>query len=60
VINQSLANSGTHDPLLHQRELTEHRYIDEVVNAHAKRSTLLHWQIEEPVGVTALAQLSEQ
>jgi arsenite-transporting ATPase len=60
VINQSLANSGTHDPLLHQRELTEHRYIDEVVNAHAKRSTLLHWQIEEPVGVTALAQLSQQ
>lgn len=60
VINQSLANSGTHDPLLHQRELTEHRYIDEVVNTHAKRSTLLHWQIEEPVGVTALAQLSQQ
>jgi arsenite-transporting ATPase len=60
VINQSLANSGTHDPLLHQRELTEHRYIDEVVNAHAKRSTLLHWQIEEPVGVSALAQLSQQ
>lgn len=60
VINQSLANSGTHDPLLHQRELTEHRYIDEVVNTHAKHCTLLHWQIEEPVGVTALAQLSEQ
>ena len=60
VINQSLANSGTHDPLLHQRELTEHRYIDEVVNTHAKRSTLLHWQIEEPVGMSALAQLSEQ
>lgn len=60
VINQSLANSGTHDPLLHQRELTEHRYIDEVVNTHSKRCTLLHWQIEEPVGVTALAQLSQQ
>jgi arsenite-transporting ATPase len=60
VINQSLANSGTHDPLLHQREQTEHRYIDDVVNTHAKRCTLLHWQIEEPVGVTALAQLSQQ
>ena len=60
VINQSLANSGTHDPLLHQREQTEHRYIDEVVNTHAKRCTLIHWQIEEPVGVTALAQLSQQ
>lgn len=60
VINQSLARCNTCDPLLQKREHSEHRYINEVVTQLATRSTLIPWQIDEPVGVSALSQLSQQ
>lgn len=58
VINQSLLNSGSCDPLLQCREASEHRYLREVVEKQAKRTAWLPWQPEEPVGPDALAKLA--
>ena len=58
VINQSLLQSGSCDPLLQCREHAEHRYIEEVVEKQAKRTTWLPWQAEEPIGPGALARLA--
>jgi len=58
VINQSLLNSGSCDPLLQCREASEHRYLREVVEKQAQRTAWLPWQPEEPVGPDALAHLA--
>jgi arsenite-transporting ATPase len=58
VINQSLLQSGSCDPLLQRREHAEHRYIQEVVEKQATRTAWLPWQAEEPVGPDALAHLA--
>ncbi|WP_395735022.1 arsenical pump-driving ATPase [Prosthecobacter sp.] len=58
VINQSLLQSHTCDPLLQSRARSEHRYIEEVVQKHAPRTAWLPWQPEEPVGPAALAKLA--
>ena len=58
VINQSLRESGSCDPLLRRREESEHRYLTEVVEKHARRTAWLPWQPEEPVGPAALARLA--
>jgi len=58
VINQSLLNSGSCDPLLQRREAAEHPYVSEVVERHAARTAWLPWQAEEPVGPEALARLA--
>ena len=58
VINQSLLQSGSTDPLLQQRETSEHRYIEEVTSTLATRTAWLPWQGEEPVGPTALGHLA--
>ena len=58
VINQSLLQSGSCDPLLQRREESEHRYLREVVEKHAIRTAWLPWQPEEPTGPDALARLA--
>lgn len=58
VINQSLLNSGSCDPLLQCREASEHRYLREVVEKQSKRTAWLPWQPEEPIGPEALARLA--
>jgi arsenite-transporting ATPase len=58
VINQSLLNSRSCDPLLKRREASEHRYLLEVVEKHARRTAWLPWQPEEPIGPDALASLA--
>ena len=57
VINQSLLNSGSSDPLLQRREEAEHRYLTEVAAEQARRTAWLPWQPEEPVGPEALTHL---
>jgi arsenite-transporting ATPase len=59
VINQSLLNSGSCDQLLQCREVSEHRYLREVVEKLARRTAWLPWQAEEPVGPDALARLGQ-
>lgn len=58
VVNQSLLNSGSCDPLLKSREASEHHYLKEIVEKQAKRTAWLPWQPEEPIGPEALAQLA--
>lgn len=58
IINQSLLQSGSCDPLLQRREESEHRYLREVVEKHSKRTVWLPWQSQEPTGPDALARLA--
>jgi arsenite-transporting ATPase len=57
VINQSFARSGTRDPLLMARGRREAPYIGEVVERLSKRTALVPWVAEEPVGLENLRQL---
>jgi arsenite-transporting ATPase len=57
VINQSFAQSGSMDPLLLARGRGEAPYIREVVEKFSKRTALVPWVSEEPVGPEKLRQL---
>lgn len=58
VINQSLLNSDSADPVLQRRERAEHRYIDEVCAQPDTCVVWMPWQAQEPIGVEALARLT--
>lgn len=58
VVNQSLLDCGSCDPVLRRREQAEHRYLDELANDHASRLAWLPWQSNEPTGADALARLA--
>ena len=57
VINQSFAKSGSRDPLLVARGADELPYIREVCDKFSKRTTIVPWVAEEPVGPEKLRQL---
>jgi arsenite-transporting ATPase len=57
VINQSLLASGTHDPLLCQRGSYEIPFIRRVVDSLGKKSALIPWLAEAPVGEHGLEQV---
>ena len=57
VINQSLAPLKVSDPLLLERQQFEHQYIREVVAKHAKRTALIPWQMDPPIGYSGLQKL---
>lgn len=57
VINQSLAASGTADPLLRQRGMYELPFIRRVADELAPRAALLPWLTEPPVGNAGLARI---
>ncbi|HET9538197.1 MAG TPA: arsenical pump-driving ATPase [Mesorhizobium sp.] len=58
VINKSLAASGTHDPLLRLRLVTELAQIARVRNGLAKRTYMIGWRYKPPIGVEELRNLS--
>ncbi len=60
VINQSFAESSSHDPLLQARGRNELPYIREVVEQHARQTALIPWAAKEPVGPEKLRQLFNQ
>ena len=57
VINQSLAVSGTTDPLLSQRGNFEQTYITEVTENLGRKTVLIPWLAQAPVGSVGLARL---
>jgi arsenite-transporting ATPase len=57
VINQSFAESDSHDPLLAARGRNEVQFIREVVETHSKRTAIVPWVTEEPAGPDRLQQL---
>lgn len=57
AINQSFAESRSRDPLLSARGRGEAQFIREVVGRHSRRTVLVPWVMEEPVGPERLQQL---
>jgi arsenite-transporting ATPase len=57
VINKSIAATGTTDPLLQARLAGEQRQTERIANGLAKRTFVLPWLPEPPVGVAALGAL---
>jgi arsenite-transporting ATPase len=57
VINQSFAQTGSRDPLLVARGADELPYIREVSGKFSKRTAIVPWVVEEPVGPEKLRQL---
>jgi arsenite-transporting ATPase len=57
VINQSFAQSSSRDPLLMARGADELPYIREVSDTFSKRTAIVPWVAEEPVGPEKLRQL---
>jgi arsenite-transporting ATPase len=57
VINQSFAESGSRDPLLVARGADELPYIREVAGKCSRRTALVPWVADEPVGPEKLQQL---
>ena len=58
IINNSLAATGTTDPLLVARAKAELEQIREVELKHAKRVMIVPWLVEEPVGPERLKRLA--
>ena len=59
VINNSVAATPVHSPLLRQRARNELREIDAVASRHATRYAVVPLLAEEPVGAIRLRQLAE-
>ena len=60
VINRSLLGSGTQEPLLVRRMASEKAQIERVRWNFARRTFLLPWQRNPPVGIPALKRLVSQ
>ena len=58
VINNSVAASNPHSPLLRKRAQNELHEINLVANTHSKRYAVLPLLEDEPVGVEKLLMLS--
>jgi arsenite-transporting ATPase len=58
VINKSLAVSGTDDPLLRSRLVTERTQVARIQNGLAKRAFMIGWRSKPPIGVGELQALS--
>ena len=57
VINQGFAESSSRDPLLIARGRGEVQFIREVAQEYSKRTVLVPWVIEDPIGPERLQQL---
>ena len=58
VINKSLAATGTAEPLLQARLAGEQRQAARIAGGLARRTFVLPWLAEAPVGVAALGALA--
>jgi arsenite-transporting ATPase len=56
IVNQTLAESGSGDPLLAARGRREWPHIREVAGQLARRMAMVPWVPEEPIGVDRLGQ----
>ena len=60
VINRSLLGSGTEEPLLVRRITSEKTQIERVRRNFARKTFILPWQSNPPVGIPALKRLVRQ
>ena len=59
VVNQSFAATATADPALVTRGRHERAYLDEVRTVLSRRTAVVAWQAEPPVGAAALLSLAQ-
>jgi arsenite-transporting ATPase len=57
VINQSLDALPVTDPVLRGRQAFEGKYVREVTNELAQRTSIVPWQVEPPIGLASLRRL---
>ena len=57
VINKSVLAAGTHDPLLAARLQAEQRQIQRVAQGLSRKTYLLPWRAQAPIGLGQLSQL---
>ncbi|MGB2882934.1 MAG: arsenical pump-driving ATPase [Rhodoferax sp.] len=57
AINKSILAAGTQDPLLRARLVGEARQMDRIADGLAKKTYVLPWLAQPPVGVEALTSL---
>jgi arsenite-transporting ATPase len=58
VINSSLAAAGSNDPCLEQRIASELEQIDLVRLRHARRTAIVPWMTEDPIGAARLLAMT--
>jgi arsenite-transporting ATPase len=58
VINRSLLGSGTSDPVLAARMNLEHAQIARVTDKLARRTFVIPWRAQPPIGLAALTHLT--
>jgi arsenite/tail-anchored protein-transporting ATPase len=58
VVNQVLSPLPITDPLMKQRQSHEQKYLREVKEVQASRVAIIPWQLEPPIGLKALSQLT--
>jgi len=59
LINQSLAVTGTEDPILVQRSQSEIDLINEVHDRHANKTVVIPWLAESPTGPQGLKAIAQ-
>jgi arsenite/tail-anchored protein-transporting ATPase len=59
IVNQVLSSLPITDPLMKQRQVDERPYLREVQEVHARRLSIVSWQIESPTGLQGLIRLTQ-
>jgi len=60
VVNQVLSPLPITDPMMKQRQSHEQKYLREVKEIQASRMAIIPWQIEPPIGLSALSLLTKR
>lgn len=58
VVNQSLSPLVVKDPILVGRQQNEEPYLREVFTQHAKQAVIIPWQLDPPIGIEGLRELT--
>lgn len=58
VVNQSLSPLVVKDPILVGRQRNEEPYLREVFTEHAKQAVIIPWQLDPPIGIEGLRELT--
>jgi arsenite-transporting ATPase len=58
VVNKSIAASGTSDPMLGARRIGEARQLERIAAGLSKKTFVVPWLAEPPVGIEALSRLA--
>jgi arsenite-transporting ATPase len=60
LVNQSLAATGTRDPILQQRSRAEIALINQVHDEYADKTVVIPWLTQSPTGAEGLKAIAQQ